>query len=326
MKKKNIIIIAIIVVALVCIPIILIMFQKENTENTYYTIKNRHIYLHDLKSVKINYKNETKELKDWLKEDEQIFWEYLSTLRDDKSIKHLSYDDGGTEVFETPDYNIIVCNKIDGNYNIHIGKNIDIHSNGVCSMPIVENLEGNEKSFRFHLGHYLEQLLVSPGEETKLKEVSLDKLIDVDLKSVEYSRVMQHSKEGTYVIIKTNNQEVITKLETYFKEKYKEYQKTSLDHDYKVLIANKSNNFTLGLKYISGTIESVPSDSDFISIKGDDGNMYSILQNVSLNFEKGQKVKVLYNSISLPNSQYDIEIQETYPLQIKTYAINIEKE
>lgn len=167
---------------------------------------------------------------------------------------------------------------------------------------------------------------MSPGEETKLKEVSLDKLIDVDLKSVEYSRVMQHSQEGTYVIIKTNNQEVITKLETYFKEKYKEYQKTSLDHDYKVLIANKSNNFTLGLKYISGTIESSSSNSRFINIKGADGNFYSIQHNVSLNFEKGQKVKMLYNFISLPHSQYDIEIQETYPLQIETYAINIEKE
>ena len=335
MKKKNIIIISIIAVILLLIPTYIVVsrnFSKDVENETtnahvkiYYTLENRHIYLHDLTSVTITYKDETKELKKWLDEDKDIWKNYLESLRKDKNIKYVSYDDGGTEVFEKSDFNIIVCNKISGNTNIHIGEYLTINDSGVCSMPIVENLERKEEIFLFHLGYYLEQLLGEPGEETKLKEISLSKLIDIDLKDIEYSKVMQHKKVGTYVIVKTNNKEAITKIEDYFKDKYKEYQTVSLDNEYKVYIANKDNNFKLGLKYISGTIDSASLENHILSITGDDKNKYTVDHNTFLNFEKGQKVKILYNSLELPNSQYNIETKETYPLQVKIYGINIDK-
>lgn len=335
MKKRNITIAAIVALILLLAPFTVKIYKNFNKgdgeENTnthlklYYTLEDRHIYLHDLTSLKITYKDETKELKTWLEEDKDMWNNYLSSLRKEHNINCISYDDGGTEVFEKDDFNIIVCNKISGNHNIHIGKNIDVHDSKVCNMPIVENRERNEYSFLFHLGYYLEQLLGEPGEETKLKEISLNKLIDVELETLDYSKVMQHKNFGTYAIIKTDDKNTVTKLENYFKDKYKDYQKAVLDDGYKVYIANKDNDFFLGLKYITGTVESFSLEKDILTINGDDGNKYTVNHNTYLNFKKGQTVKILYNSIELPNSQYDIEIRETYPLQIKIYGINVEK-
>lgn len=333
MKKKRIIIISTSVILLVVIIAMLIIYKaKEVNKNIkslnndkikmYYQLEDRYIYSHELKEIKLTYKNNTRELKDWLKEDKDFLNKYLSEIRTDE---HIGYDDGGTTIFETADFNIIVCNVMGINKNIHIGKNLK-YEGEVCKMPIVENYQRKEEIFLFHLGKYLEQLLGESGEETKLKEISLNKIINVDLNTIEYSKVMQHSKMGTYTIIKTDNQEVITKLENYFKDKYNNYQKTTLDNGYKVYVVNKDNSFTLGLKYILGTIESVPSNYYNLCVKGEDGNKYIVNHNTYLNFEVGQKVKILYNSKELPKSQYNIELLETYPLQIKIYGIDVEKQ
>lgn len=112
------------------------------TSKLYYELEDRYIYTHDLDSIAFTYNNETKELKDWFKNDKTFLAKFLNTLEWKNTANDGGtsiYYDGGTKSFELDDVVVIVCKKITGtdgvyNNNIHIGKNLK-YENDVCRMP-----------------------------------------------------------------------------------------------------------------------------------------------------------------------------------------------
>lgn len=64
------------------------------TSKLYYELEDRYIYTHALDSIVFTYNNETKELKDWFKNDKTFLAKFLNTLEWENTA-----NDGGTSIY-----------------------------------------------------------------------------------------------------------------------------------------------------------------------------------------------------------------------------------
>ena len=114
----------------------------------YYELEDRFIYIHGLNSIKFTYNNETKELKEWFKKDNDFLNKFIKELELVNSANDGGtniYLDGGTKSFNSENMVVIVCKKIDNdgyNNNIHIGKNLK-YENDVCNKERKNIKNGN---------------------------------------------------------------------------------------------------------------------------------------------------------------------------------------
>ena len=144
---------------------------NEVDPEIYYEFDDRYIYIHKIKKVKFTYDTETKELKKWLKNDPDFLEKMINELNkitttDDKT--KLIYYDGGTTEYRDGDINIIVCNTLDGNKNIHIGKNLT-DKNMVCLInkkQVVTKKAKNDKIINIiDKATYIDNFVCSPAPD-----------------------------------------------------------------------------------------------------------------------------------------------------------------
>ena len=88
------------------------------------------------------------------------------------------------------------------------------------------------------LGGYITTEILIPEEK------SLEEFIAFDKSKVKNSKVKITKNLGIYVIIETEDEEVLKKLDSYFKEKYQGYQKTGIEK-YTCYVYNGHNDFNL---------------------------------------------------------------------------------
>lgn len=96
------------------------------TENDY------SIYTYCLDSIKITYRELSKELKDL----DIAFNKILLSLLDNETFKPndvLQYDDGGSNSFTNKEFTILACNTLNGNKNVYVGPAKFSIKNNFCS-------------------------------------------------------------------------------------------------------------------------------------------------------------------------------------------------
>lgn len=95
------------------------------------------------------------------------------------------------------------------------------------------------------------------SEVNEPREISLNDIIEVDMTKLEYSKVKVTDNDLIYIIISTNDNEIINNLNNYFNEKYSGYQKEIVDNNYYIYVYNGSNDFNLNKDLISGKMKCI---------------------------------------------------------------------
>ncbi len=298
MKKKIIISIScIVVVCILALAIFLPRNSKEDmdsklnikedsnmTTKLYYDLEGRVIYTDNLDNVTFTYEGVTKELRSWLKEDKDFISVFLGELKLTDT-----YRDGGSKNYQYEDITVIECHTKDGNNNIHIGENLKYEGN-VCKMPNSRKKYNNEKIFLDNLindlGSHITSEVITPHEKF------LSDIISVKESPI-YSKVMINDNNDIYVIIKTDNTEILNSLNSYFKANYEnKFYTTKIADNYYIYLAN---NTDIPLKYIEieGTVRSVTNSN--ILIEDKTKNEYLVSHSFDIDLKVGNKVKVIYN-------------------------------
>lgn len=164
MNKKKIVVVVLLVTLIIALKIFTTAIHHNNLKTNisnqtkgnnayveniypnitkYYELSDRIIYLHDMDKILFTYKKQTKDLKTFFNEDEEFLKKFLDELKylgmyRDGGTHYYEYDDGGTSYLKTSSFSIIACNTIDGNRNIHIGKNLK-YEGVVCQLPMPGN-------------------------------------------------------------------------------------------------------------------------------------------------------------------------------------------
>lgn len=129
--------------------------ENENRINLYYSLGDRNIYTHDLASIIVDYKGNKKELKEVLEIDSDYIKVLLKILKYKTGAK-----DGGTKLYQDGDINVIVCNTLEGNKDIHIGRNLQ-YQGLVCKMDEAYTLiNADNKANIVYESSELEEILV----------------------------------------------------------------------------------------------------------------------------------------------------------------------
>lgn len=125
---------------------LIITDEIDNNEAIlYYRLDNSNIYLHGINNIYFKYNNLEKKLSDWFLEDDKFLDKFLDTLEyvtvtyDGGTIL---YRDGGTKVFQDGNINVFKCNTLDGNKDIHIGKDL-VYDGDVCRIKSEEVIKEN---------------------------------------------------------------------------------------------------------------------------------------------------------------------------------------
>ena len=106
-----------------------ITYKGKTTPNLYYELEDRYIYVYDkINSIKFTYNKETKELKDWFKNDKDFINKFVNEL--EKLTKEKNEFDGGSITYQDGNIGIVVCNTLDKNLNIYIGKDLNYQKAG----------------------------------------------------------------------------------------------------------------------------------------------------------------------------------------------------
>jgi len=101
------------------------LFEKK----LYYELGDRYIFLYDLEKIDFTLGNKRQELKTWFKEDKNFLNTFVNALiiNNDEVI---TYKDGGSKEYSDGYIRVIVCNTLDGNKNILIGKDLTYEHQG----------------------------------------------------------------------------------------------------------------------------------------------------------------------------------------------------
>ena len=89
------------------------------------------------------------------------------------------------------------------------------------------------------LGGYITSEIIIPNE------IPIDSIINVDINNINYSKVKITNNGWIYVIIKTEDNNIIMNLDKYFNQNYNGYLKTNVNDEYYVYIYNGVNDFNL---------------------------------------------------------------------------------
>lgn len=96
-----------------------------------------------------------------------------------------------------------------------------------------------ERCLECQLGAYITTEIILPTDK------NLNELIDVPLDNVLYSNVKVNSLGAIFVILKTEDERVITSLDDYFKKNYPKYKKEIFDEAYYIYLDNGYDSFDL---------------------------------------------------------------------------------
>lgn len=111
-----------------------------SNKNSYYIGDERTIYLACYEDINLTKENEKTSLSEYLNQNSVDT--FISKL--DKETKSTTLKDGGTKIYESDEFTIIVCNKmLDNNKiskDIYIGKDYD-NNNNVCDAQPTDIVE-----------------------------------------------------------------------------------------------------------------------------------------------------------------------------------------
>ncbi|MCI9280099.1 MAG: hypothetical protein HFJ02_04810 [Bacilli bacterium] len=96
-----------------------------------------------------------------------------------------------------------------------------------------------ERCLECQLGAYITTEIILPTDK------NLNELIDVPLDNVLYSNVKVNSLGAIFVILKTEDERVITSLDDYFKKNYPKHKKEIFDEAYYIYLDNGYDSFDL---------------------------------------------------------------------------------
>lgn len=331
MKNKKIIIPLVIVIVIAIIPLTIILTKKSEKNGPtplpeelqtnekikpYLTLADRIIYTHELDNISFTYKNETKELKDWFQDNPNFLEEFLNYLEFETSYDDGGtsvYRDGGTKSFNYEDLTIIACHRLDGNNNIHIGRNLK-YTNSVCELPTKEQeLKNHEimiNNLKSELGAYITSEILIP-HEVELSEILKAKLKNYELNSIVYSKMMVNEHNDMYAIIETFNDTTIESINKAFDKLYPGYKMAQVTDKIYVYVNNKASDYNLNYLSLTGTIKSI--DKNSLNIITSDNKEYIVHYNFELNVKENNKIKVIYNGY----------VNESNPPQIEATYIEI---
>ncbi len=102
-----------------------------------------------------------------------------------------------------------------------------------------KSAEEIEKCLENQNSAYLTTEIILPIEK------NLNKLISVNLDKVLYSKIKVNSLGAIFVILKTEDERVITSLDDYFKKNYPKHKKEIFDEAYYIYLASGYDSFDL---------------------------------------------------------------------------------
>lgn len=123
--------------------------------------------------------------------------------------------------------------------------------------------------------------------------IKIEELMDIDTSKIEYSKVMKNGIEGIALLIITEDEDIIDKINNYFESNYKGYKKGKIEKTH-VYVYNGYDDFNLDFKDITGTIEKLDEKEILISNEKD---KYRVHYNINLDLKVGSKIKVTYDGI-----------------------------
>lgn len=271
---------------------------NQSTTKAYYFLPNRIVYTHNLDEIEFSYNNETKELKEWFNKDNNFLDKFLQSLEFQTSFDDggtTIYRDGGTKKFNYEDLTIIVCHRLDGNNNIHIGQNLEYNGN-VCQLPTKEeDLKSKEQLYNnlsSELGAFITSEILIPYE-VKLEDITKEKINDTDLSSIIYSKVMVNSNDEMYAIIEITDDQVIEEINKVFNEEFKNYKTAKVTDNIYAYLLHKGSDYDLNYITLTGTITKVSQNE--ITIKTATSEKYRVHHNYEETFKIDDKVEVIFN-------------------------------
>ncbi len=122
-------------------------FNGTSSQGLYCELDDRYVYTYDLiDKIRYTYEDVTKELGTWLKEDKDFINIMIKDLESLNNPVKTYERDGGSKEYHDGNIGIIVCNTIDGNKNIYIGKELtdNVHCVNYRKQIVLEK-EENDK-------------------------------------------------------------------------------------------------------------------------------------------------------------------------------------
>ena len=316
MKKRNSIILVFTIVLILGFITLAVLLIKGNSKSNkeqnekqadkaqvYYELDDRIIYIHGLKSIKFTYNNENIELKEWFKKDRNFLNKFINNLEYEATML-----DGDSKVYNYTDNKVIVCHTLDKNYNIHIVKDLDT-SVDVCKIPIKNDIIKNRELF---LNNLIEEVgFYISSDKTVPKELFIKDLIDVDVNEILYEKVM--SNDGAiFVIIKTDNNNILKALDKYFENNYEGYKKVGIKNYY-IYVYNNKIDFSLSSHILQGKVLKVSTNEILVE---NGSEKYRVHHNMTYDFKENDIVNILYNG----------NVNYSEPAQIEALYVEVEKE
>ena len=155
MEKSEKILLGLLLIILISIGIIIYINKKQNGKLSiineiedndpilYYRLSDKNIYLHGASDVYFKYNNQEKRLNKWFLEDDNFLDKFLKSLKYNATANDggtdlydggtILYRDGGTKEINDGSINVFNCNTLEGNQDIHIGKNLR-YEGDVCKI------------------------------------------------------------------------------------------------------------------------------------------------------------------------------------------------
>lgn len=186
-------------------------------ETIYYTGKNRNVYLYGINSFKYNDK-ELNTYKDIFTTLNKVVKSYEKTT---------SYDDGGSVMYKSDNYNILMCNTISGNKDAYIGSKNMIYEDHFC-----KNIIDKDK-------------LLSNLNES-LKNVTYIKINKINRELDMYEEVKKVTEEKA--VLELTNFITESEFNTNFNEPTREYKLDYMDKNDQIVLSIVYNPDTI-LKY-----------------------------------------------------------------------------
>lgn len=186
-------------------------------ETLYYSSKNRNVYLYGINSFKYNDK-ELNTYKDVFSTINKVIKGYKKTSE---------YDDGGSAMYKSENYNILVCNTISGNKDIYIGNKNMLYEDHFC-----KNIIDKDK------------LIGSLNES--LKTVTYIKINKINRELDMYEEIMKITDEKE--VNELTNFVIESEFNTNFNEPTREYKFDYMDKNDQIVLSIVYNPDTI-LKY-----------------------------------------------------------------------------
>ena len=238
-KRKLLLIICIIAIILILFITILTKIKNTKGDSTYLDVKicngnclnevynknNKVIYYYDVYNILVNESNSNERLLYLLELDKNNYDNILKSKTDliDSTSNTNIYKVNNN--YSNEDIYIYECNT-NGSSEIYIGTDNINKIKNVCSLK-------ETKCLTDKIDTYITSEVISPNV------ISISSILDIKEEQIEYS-IVKRTNFGIYVLIKTDNNEIIDTVDEYFKSKHDSYNKIDLKNNYHLFIYSDS--------------------------------------------------------------------------------------